>query len=135
MALSVPVTSLYAALSALLIVALGFNVSRQRRAFGVDIGEGQRPEMLLAVRAHANAIEYLPLALVLLMLIELGGAAAWLLHALGASLLIGRLAHAQGLLVRGGGVSPGRFIGTFLTWGVLSAAAAILLWRVILEIR
>jgi uncharacterized membrane protein YecN with MAPEG domain len=125
---SVAITGLYAALAALLILALGLNVSLQRRAHGIGLGSGPNGEIVRAVRAHANAVEYVPLALVLLLLLELGGWSAAVLHALGLALIVGRLAHAQGLLVRGGWVSPGRFLGTLATWTVIASAAVMLVW-------
>lgn len=127
--MAAPVTALYLALSGILVVALAFNVSLRRRAGGVGLGSGGRPELAAAVRAHGNAVEYLPIALGMLLVLELNGSPAWLLHALGLLLLAGRAAHAQGLLVHGGGVSPGRFYGTLITWGVIVAAALLLLWQ------
>jgi uncharacterized membrane protein YecN with MAPEG domain len=46
---------------------------------------------------HANFAEYVPLALILLVLAELTGAAGLTLHALGLALLIGRVLHAYGV--------------------------------------
>lgn len=126
--MSAPITGVYAALAALIILALALHVSLQRRTHGIGLGEGAHGEIALAVRAHANAVEHVPLALLLLLLLELGGWPAAALHALGVLLLAGRLAHAQGLLVRGGGVSPGRFLGTLATWAVIASAALMLLW-------
>lgn len=127
--MSAPITSAYAALAALLILALGLHVSLQRRAHGIGLGEGAHGEIARAVRAHANAVEYVPLALLLLLLLELGDWPAAVLHTLGLLLIAGRLAHAQGLLVRGSWVSPGRFLGTLATWAVIASAAVMLLWR------
>lgn len=126
--MSAPITGLYAALAAVLILALGLNVSLQRRAHGIGLGEGRDGEIATAVRAHANAVEHVPLALVLLLLLELDGWSAAVLHVLGAALIMGRLGHAQGLLVRGRGVSPGRFLGTLATWAVIASAALMLVW-------
>ena len=127
--MAVPITALYLALAGVLVVALGFNVSLRRRAYGIGLGDGGRPELAAAVRAHGNAVEYLPIALAMLLVLELNGAPGWLLHALGLLLLGGRAAHAQGLLVHGGGVSPGRFFGALVTWGVIAVAALALLWQ------
>lgn len=127
--MAAPVTALYLALAGLLVVALAFNVSLRRRAYGIGLGTGERPELAAAVRAHANAVEYLPLGLGMLLVLELNGTPAWLLHGLGLLLLAGRAAHAQGLLVHGGGVSPGRFFGALVTWAVIVAAALLLLWQ------
>lgn len=127
--MAAPITALYLALAGILVVLLAFHVSLRRRAYGVGLDTGGRPELAAAVRAHGNAVEYLPLGLGMLLVLELNGAPGWLLHGLGLLLLAGRAAHAQGLLVRGGGVSPGRFFGILITWGVIIAAALVLLWQ------
>lgn len=127
--MAAPVTALYLALAGILVVALAFNVSLRRRAYGIGLGTGERPQLAAAVRAHGNAVEYLPIAIGMLLVLELNGAPAWLLHGLGLLLLAGRAAHAQGLLVHGGGVSPGRFFGALITWGAIAAAALVLLWQ------
>lgn len=127
--MAAPVTALYLALAGILVVALAFNVSLRRRAYGIGLGTGERPQLAAAVRAHGNAVEYLPIAIGMLLVLELNGAPAWLLHGLGLLLLASRAAHAQGLLVHGGGVSPGRFFGALITWGAIAAAALVLLWQ------
>lgn len=64
----------------------------------------------------------MPFAIVLLALLEWSAVWSWMIHALGAVLVVGRLLHAQGLS-KSGGVSSGRFVGTLLTWLVLLVAA------------
>ncbi len=121
-----PITAVYGALAALLIVALMANVIRYRRRLQIGMGAGGDQTLSVAIRAHANAVETVPMAVVLLLLAELNGAPAALLHALGLLLLASRVFHAQGLLVHGGGYSNGRFYGTIGTWIVLGVAIAAL---------
>jgi uncharacterized membrane protein YecN with MAPEG domain len=92
------VTSLYAALLGLLLVALSLRVIGLRRANRVSLGDGDLPALRDAIRAQGNASEYIPLSLVLLLVLELGGAPAVLIHTAGTALLAGRLLHAAGLL-------------------------------------
>ncbi|MCC6206841.1 MAG: MAPEG family protein [Gammaproteobacteria bacterium] len=92
------ITSFYAAMLALLIVWLSLRVIRMRWAKKVRLGDGGDSELQAAIRAQGNAAEYVPLSLVLLALLELGGAHMALLHAGGLSVLVGRLLHARGLL-------------------------------------
>lgn len=66
------------------------------------------------VRAYGNFTEYVPLALLLILALELMNSAVWLVWLLGTALTIGRIAHAWGL-IRTYGPSPGRAIGFFLT--------------------
>jgi hypothetical protein len=91
------ITSIYASLSALLIVKLALSVIKLRRKNRVSVGDGGNEALQLAIRAHANAVEYIPIALMLLLTLELNGAPKILIHILGVTLLIGRILHALGL--------------------------------------
>ena len=53
--------------------------------------------MLRAMRVHSNFAEYVPLSLLLLFFVEASGANPLFLHALGASILAGRISHAFGV--------------------------------------
>lgn len=121
-----PVTGLYAAAGALLIVALAFNVARWRRGLRIGLGNGGDERLERAIRAHANAVETLPVALLVLLGLELAGYPEWALHAFGLPLVVARIAHARGLL-RTAGHSAGRFWGTLVTWGVLVLGALALI--------
>ncbi len=122
------ITALYAAPIGLLAIALALRVVLLRRRFQVGVGTGGQPELARAVRAHGNLLEYTPLALLLLLLLESAGARGLLLHGIGAALLIGRLLHAWGLSLNSG-VSFGRFYGTALTWAAIIVTAVALLIR------
>jgi uncharacterized membrane protein YecN with MAPEG domain len=91
------VTSIYASLLALLIVGLSVAVIKLRRKNRVSVGDGGNEELQLAIRTHSNAVEYIPIALMLLLTLELNGAPKILIHILGATLLVGRILHAMGL--------------------------------------
>lgn len=92
-----PITPLYAALLALVFVALSIRTLRMRRRLGIAVGDMGNQAMLRAMRAHANFAEYVPLSLLLFHFAEQGGASPMLVHAFGASLLAGRLLHAWGV--------------------------------------
>lgn len=123
-----PVTSLYAALLALLLALLSVLVIRQRLRAGVAIGLGKSEGLLRAARAHGNFVEYAPLVLLLMLLLELGGAGGVLLHALGAATLLGRVLHAAGIS-REPEQLRWRQAGMLLTFGPLLVAALALLLR------
>ncbi len=91
------ITSIYASLSVLLIVKLSLSVIKLRRLNRVSVGDGGIEELQLAIRAHSNALEYIPIALMLLFMLELNGAPKILIHVLGLTLLVGRILHAMGL--------------------------------------
>ncbi|WP_404355653.1 MAPEG family protein [Methylotuvimicrobium sp. KM1] len=62
------------------------------------LGDGGEPELQAAIRAQGNATEYIPISLILLVLLELSGAHAALVHSGGIAVLVGRILHARGLL-------------------------------------
>lgn len=122
------ITGLYAGLSLLLVLVLAYRIVVVRRATRTGLGTGGSRGLEQRVRAHGNAVEYLPMGLLGLMLLELTGHATWLVHALGATLVLARVLHAWGLSVSAG-TSSGRFLGTLLSWLVLAAMAVLLVWR------
>ncbi len=90
------VTSLYASLLAALFIALSVRVIRYRQARKLSLGDEGDRGLLKRMRAQANCAEYAPFGVILLALIEAGGAAALVVHALGLLLLAGRAGHAWG---------------------------------------
>jgi hypothetical protein len=120
--MAVPVVALYGALNAILNIVLAANVSRGRGKHKVSIGTGDSDEMLRVSRAHGNNAEFVPLALVMLLILELmGGPSLWL-HVLGGSLFVARLLHWAGILIKKS-PNPYRFIGTAVTWLVILGSA------------
>ena len=117
-----PITALYAGLLGILFLILAFRVVAIRRVTEIGLGDGGNPLLFTRIRIHGNAAEYVPFALVLMLLLELNGGSPRLLHGLGIALVVGRLAHAQGLS-QTSGVSPGRLVGNVLTWSVILIAA------------
>ena len=122
------ISLLFAALLSLLLLMLLGRVSRLRHGRRIGFGDGGDPELARAIRVHANFVEHVPFALLLLGLLELSGQPAAWLWAFGGALLVGRLLHAVGLS-RSSGASFGRFYGTALTWLVILAMALAGLWR------
>jgi len=94
---SLSITGLYAGLLTLLFIGLSMNIIRLRLKNKIGIGDGGNEMLAKAVRVHGNFSEYIPLALLLLGIYELNGAGPLWLHALGATLFIGRILHAVGL--------------------------------------
>ncbi len=115
----------YAAALAVGYVVLAFLVIRQRFKYRVGLGDGQHPELIKVVRIHGNFAEYVPFLLLLLLILELQGAALWQLHLVGALTLGGRVLHAIGLLKTSGTSAP-RFIGMVSTFSALLIAAGLL---------
>jgi uncharacterized protein len=120
--MSVPITALYAAFCGVLIVILALFVVRIRRRERVGLSDGGNAKLARAIAVHRNAIEYVPIALVLFLIFELNGGQSWLLHAFGIILIVSRLLHAWGLS-RHSGHSFGRYFGTAGTWVVILGLA------------
>ena len=114
------ITMLYAGLCVILVVVLGLRVVLFRFRHRIGIGDGGDPTLQRRVRVHANAIENLPLALLLLGGMELNGYPPALIHGFGATRFISRVAHAWGLS-HSSGTSIGRFSGTLFTWLLMLA--------------
>ncbi|MEO8675170.1 MAG: MAPEG family protein [Casimicrobiaceae bacterium] len=117
-----PVTALYAALCAFIILVLALRIMVMRWQTKTGIGDGGNSRLTRAIRVHGNAIEYVPIALILMLVAELGGARPALLHGCGVVLVVARVAHAMGLL-RTPGLSIGRGIGVTGTVGVIAVLA------------
>jgi uncharacterized membrane protein YecN with MAPEG domain len=71
------------------------------------------------MRVQANFVENVPLALILLYLLEAGGAPQPIVHALGGALVIARLLHTWGYSSNPGATYP-RLIGAQVTFLLLS---------------
>lgn len=108
------VTPAFAVLLALLVTGLALRVVMLRRRYKVGIGSGEHRDLAKAIRAHANAMETIPFALVLMLIAELAGANQTLLLAGGSALVVGRCLHAFGLSSHAG-YSFGRFFGMVMT--------------------
>lgn len=113
-----PASFLYAGLLGLVLIALSVQVVRARRRFRVGLGTGTEEGLQQAVRVQANFTEYVPYAVLLLVLAEISGLPAAAVHVAGVLLVVSRLLHAVGLS-GSPGRSFGRFYGTAGTWLVI----------------
>ena len=118
----VPVTALYAGLLALFLVILVFPIIKLRRGLRVGLGDGGHRSLQQATRAHGNAVENIPIFVLLLAIYELNHATPIALHAFGGAFLLSRLLHAGGLYASPG-TSIGRAVGTMGTLLILGALA------------
>lgn len=125
------VTAGYAALLALIYVALSLWVVTGRLNFRVNHGDGGHERLSRRIRAHANFAEYVPLILIICGFLEAGGAGRFTMNALLFPLLVARIIHPFGMIAPEN--SHQQFLfrgpGALLTWLVLIAAAILLLVR------
>ena len=91
-------TAIYVSLCGLLLVYLALQTIKVRRAYKVKLGDGGVFALQSAIRAHANFAEYMPITMMMLFTLEFNGAAAWMIHLIGMTFMVGRWIHAQGLL-------------------------------------
>lgn len=122
------ITILYAGLIGLLLLTLSLRVIAKRRApGGPSLGDGGDPALNRRIRAQGNLIEYAPMVLIMMALLENSGQPAAALHALGIAFVVGRAMHAYALSKTGGSVI-GRFGGSLLT---LTALAVASIWSIV----
>lgn len=123
------VTAIYAALLGLMLLVLKFRVIAARRRLLVDVLDGGERDVTRRMRVHGNFAEHVPMALILMAVVELNGAEAWNIHSLGVVLLISRILHAHGLETTPG-KSFGRAAGVIGTSAVIISAALLALRQV-----
>lgn len=119
------ITMITAGLLGLLSVMLGLRVSLARRRMRVLIGHGGNPLLQQSIRAHANAMETIPLALILLFLAEQSYGHKWSLILCAGILIAGRLLHPLGMVLRGPNFA--RILGMLATWGVIATLSVMIL--------
>jgi uncharacterized membrane protein YecN with MAPEG domain len=122
-----PSVALYAAINAFIMLMLGILVVRARVKTRTEIGPGDDPRMIGAVRAHGNNTEYVPVALLLMLILLPLQANIYIIHVIGGTLTIGRILHAVGLS-RNVGTSVPRFLGMVLTWISYLIAIVAIVW-------
>lgn len=98
---AIHVTPLYAVLCAIILIVLSFRTLLIRRSAGIGIGANkggsEDRNLARAIRAHGNFVEYTPIALILMAMLELRTGSSTALWILGAILVIARIVHALGI--------------------------------------
>jgi len=125
------VTPLYAGLLALLLLVLSIRVIRRRGSEKISIGDGGDTSMARLIRGHANFTEYVPLALLLMLMLEMSHFSIYVLHGLGIALLIGRLIHGYALSFTSQFMF-GRVAGAALTFFVIGIEALLCIYQAII---
>ena len=112
------ITLLYTSLITILTIFLAFKVGIARGKTNTLLGEGDSSELLQSIRSHGNLIEHAPLALLLLLLLEMHGVTDWKLHLLGSSFFLLRILHAYGLSISRES-TPYRLVGALGSWAMM----------------
>jgi len=124
------VTGLYAALLALMFIGLSIYTITFRFKHKISLGDGGRDDLQKAVRAHGNFSEFVPIALILMLIIELNSVSPFTnaplyLHGLGCLLIAGRVGHVLGT-VGENPIMKARQLGMMATFATISIAAILL---------
>ena len=121
MEITLPITLTIAGAAALINIWLGARISQLRLRDKVSIGDAGNQAVACRMRAQANFIEYTPLFLILLALVELSqGSKTWL-WGVAILFILGRLAHPFGM--DRPAPNPFRAGATIVTWAVLVGLA------------
>ena len=123
--MDLPITSALTGAAAIFLVLLSLPIALRRRATKLGAGDGGDEAFNRKIRAQANFIEYVPLAIIAIGLLEMGGTGQPMLCGLAATLAAARVLHAFGLW---SGVLLGRALGAMLTFGVLLVAGGLLVY-------
>ena len=119
-----PVFFVCAGLLGLLGVVLTLQVGRLRGQKRVNLGDGGDPELLAAIRAHGNFMEFTPILLLLIYLAsDFHGFRVTAI--LSVILLVARVLHAGGML---GVIPKGRLLGAVGTTLLLLVVSALLIY-------
>lgn len=110
------ITALYAALLALLMMWLAVQVIKQRRKNKVAYADGGIEGLQIARSAQGNAVDSIPITVILLALLEMNGANVLLIHGLGILFLVARIVHARAILAQD---LKGRIMGMKLTFATM----------------
>ena len=125
------VTPLYAGLLVLWLLVLSVRVIRRRGSQKILLGDGGDAVMTRIIRGHANFTEYVPLALLMMAMLELSHFSIYVLHALGIVLLFARLIHGYALSFTEKFMF-GRVAGAGLTFLVLGIEAILCIYQAII---
>ena len=125
------VTPLYAGLLALWFILLSVRVIRIRGAEKVFLGDGGNMRVTRIIRAQANFAEYVPLALIMMAMLELTHHSIYLLHFFGIVLLIARLLHGYAFSFSQHFMF-GRVAGASLTFLVIGIEAVLCIYQAII---
>lgn len=123
-------TPIFAALLGLMFLFLSLSVIRLRFSKKVSLGDGDDPDLRVAIRTHANFTEYVPISLLLLWFVEAFTYSSNMVFILGSILVVARLAHIIGM------DNPKKLmifrqIAVVATHGVILVCAIRILWHYI----
>ncbi|MEM1194917.1 MAG: MAPEG family protein [Pseudomonadota bacterium] len=123
------ITAITAAVLAMLLLGLAIETVWHRFRLGAAFGDADDASLIGAMRSHGNLAEHAPIVLIMLGLLEYGGANTELVAGIAGAFVVSRFAHVLGLHQKAEPGKPplARTIGVVGTWLVLLALAGLLL--------
>ena len=125
---SLQAVALWAGLNLAWTLLLALNVTRHRMKEGISTGSGNSQSLDRAVRAHGNNIEYVPGAILGILILAALGYAPLVINLLGASLLVARFCHAHGIQQLEVDLPKTRVLGNVLTWALYLIVVCLLVY-------
>ena len=116
------ISGFYIAIFALIQTAMVVWIARTRVGERVSLGISDSVILERRTRVYGNFIEIVPMACLLMVVSELGGAPLWGVHLMGALMIISRFLHARGILSKKG-YGRSRMVGMLLSGMVFMIGA------------
>lgn len=98
MHMPLPITSIAATVLTFIFTNITMSIIRHRKELSTTVNEGARATYARLLNAHGNFVYFAPLPLILLAVLEIKGVEASILIGLAGLLVLGRAAHASGIL-------------------------------------
>ena len=96
------ITAFYLAFLVLMYAVLALSVAGLRQRNLASFGDANNSTLRIAIRVHANFIEYVPIITLLVALLEMSGSPPTRVHLLMGALVLSRLLHPFGMASRPG---------------------------------
>lgn len=123
-----PVTLFAASVLALMCLFLAARVSRTRFKNRISLGDQGNADLLVCIRTHANFVEFVPIVLILMALIEATGGNATVLWGVAGVFILARIVHIIGMPMPApnvfrvaGAAGTYTVIGGLALWGLAMA--------------
>ena len=115
------ISLLAAALAGVIVLWLGWRCGKVRLSDKITHGDGGNALLARRMRAQANFTEYTPVALLLVLVLDLADRDGWPLALAALAFMLGRILHAVGMDAEGAGWP--RQAGMILTMPILLGLA------------
>ncbi len=121
------ITALYTSILAFIMLFLAYKTSARRTEAKINLGTGNDDLMERRSRAFGNFIEFVPMFILLMAMMEVQGYGTIYVHILGITTVVGRILHALGM-TNSIKIINGRFVGAILAYLSLLVAGAFVLY-------